>query len=69
MHVRNQLPVELEVDTVPERDVILRWHPSEADNLTGMMNSLEISADQALLYAEEIIRTAQFVIVRNVMTS
>jgi hypothetical protein len=69
MHVRNPHPVMLEVDTCPARDVILRWRIAKDDHLTGDMLSLEVSIDQALLYAEEIIRTAQFAIVRNVMHS
>jgi hypothetical protein len=69
MHVRDPYPAELGVDTCPERDVILRWHTPEEDRLTAGQQSLELSAEQALVYAQEIIRVAQFVIVRNVMTS
>ena len=69
MHVRDAFPATLDVDTCPERDVILRWHTPEEDRLTAGQQSLELSAEQALLYAEEIIKTAQFVIVRHVMTS
>jgi hypothetical protein len=69
MHVRDQLPVDLEVDTCPERDVILRWVPSAADHLTSSQLSVEVSAEQALAYAEEIIQTARYVIVRSVMNS
>jgi hypothetical protein len=69
MHVRDPLPVGLDVDTCPERDVILRWQIDVDDDLTKSMMSIEVSADAALDYAAEIIRVAQIVIVRSVMMS
>lgn len=68
MHVRQPGSVAMTVDTCPERDVILRWYFPESTPDT-LRDSIEVSAEQAIEYANQIIKTAKFVMVRSVMLS
>ncbi len=71
MHVRDAIPVEMIVDTCPERDVILWWRclKDGRNVLIGDSAGVEVSAEQAIEYAHRIIETAQFVFVRRIMMS
>ena len=68
MHIRQPGSVAMMVDTCPERDVILRWYFPESTP-DSLRDSVEVSAEQAIEYANQIIETAKFVIVRRVMMS
>lgn len=63
LHVTDPADIAIDVDTVPERDVILRLHASPYDDL--LQRTAELTPDQADDLAFNLMRVARFVRARN----